>query len=326
MKNSRPAWKEFETLVARIERTLAPHGAVVKSPDHVPDRITGRLREVDASIRIPAGDSMRLIAVECRDHRKGRQDDRWIEQLVTKRDKIGASRLIAVSSSGFSNSAIATANHFGIELRQMSQITDREIAEQWVRIKISVLFLEFVIDRIVLLDTVGALVTLSEFGPDVEQALQSDPTSIPFLRTKRITRLISAGDLFCARCEKDAWTHVWSCHEGEFPLALIIESRADDWWIETSAGKRTLSRIELHYRIFKRTAPSAVRSAARYSSMKDTLMDVVKGTADLGDIALHNEFLGRLYKPFPSTTRKKPVKIHANPAQPTVAGDLDRIS
>ena len=303
MTPSCPAWKEFEKLVARIERTLAPHGAVVKSPDRVPDRITGHLREVDASIRVPDGDSMRLIAVECRDHRRGCQDDRWIEQLVTKRDKIGASKIIAVSSSGFSDSAIATAEHFGIELRQMSQITDREIAEQWVSVKVSILFLQFVIDEILLLDKEGAPIPASELGSELEKALQSNPTATRFLGTKRIARLISPADLFYARCEQNAWSHVWTCNDEEFPMTLIIGSRADDWWVETSEGSRIVSRIELHYQVFKRTAPSAVRSAARYSSITDPLMDIVKGTADLGDIALHTEFFGHLCKPFPPATK-----------------------
>src|SRR5262249_35753777 len=95
------------------------------------DLVTNRLREVDASIRVPDGDTTRLITVECRDHKKGRQDDRWIEQLITKREKIGAWLTIAVSSSGFSDSAIATAHAYGVELRKFDEISDAEIAQQW---------------------------------------------------------------------------------------------------------------------------------------------------------------------------------------------------
>jgi hypothetical protein len=97
-------WKEFEQLVARIERLLVPKGAVVKSPDHIPDLITGSLREVDASIRMKVGSSDLLMTIECR-RRKGTEDDTWIEQLATKREKIGAAKTIAVSSTGFSKSS-----------------------------------------------------------------------------------------------------------------------------------------------------------------------------------------------------------------------------
>jgi hypothetical protein len=48
---------------------------------------------------------------------------------VTKREKIGASLTVAVSSSGFSESAIISAKHFGIALRRLDEITDAEIAQ-----------------------------------------------------------------------------------------------------------------------------------------------------------------------------------------------------
>jgi len=45
------SWKAFEKLVARIESALAPHGAIVTSPDKLLDHVTQTMREVDASIR-----------------------------------------------------------------------------------------------------------------------------------------------------------------------------------------------------------------------------------------------------------------------------------
>jgi hypothetical protein len=104
-KRKLPKWKEFEKLVALIEYHLSPQGATIKSPDYIPDKITGELREVDASIRYQVGSTPILITVECR-KRSTKQDTRWIEQLVRKRDDIGASATIAVSSSGFSKPKI----------------------------------------------------------------------------------------------------------------------------------------------------------------------------------------------------------------------------
>ena len=124
-------WKEFERLVARIEGTLAPLGAVVRSPDHIVDLVTGSRREVDASIRFPAGTTSILITIECR-KRTARQDVRWIEELATKLEKIGASKTIAVSSTGFSAPARKTARLKGIELRRLHQITADEITK-WLQ-------------------------------------------------------------------------------------------------------------------------------------------------------------------------------------------------
>lgn len=127
-KNSRD-WREFEKLVSRIESMAAPRGVVIKSPDRIRDLITGQLREVDASIRTRVGTAEVLITVECR-QRSRSGDDTWIEQLATKRQKIGASKTIAVSARGFTESAIRSATQFGIELRTLSEVTATDI-EGW---------------------------------------------------------------------------------------------------------------------------------------------------------------------------------------------------
>lgn len=128
-KNSRAdnlEWRNFECLVALIESEAGPRGARVTSPDRIRDIDTGRLREVDASIRFRAGTIDVLVTIECR--RRGRKaDDTWIEQLATKRQKIGAARTIAVSSAGFSESARVSAERYGIELRELQEIQPKDI-------------------------------------------------------------------------------------------------------------------------------------------------------------------------------------------------------
>lgn len=121
-----PEWREFERLIARIEADAGPRGMVVKSPDRLPCKLTGRLREVDASIRAKVGTANMLITVECR-RRLKIQDVTWIEQLATKRSSIGADRTIAVSASGFSEEAQTAASHAGISLRKISDLTIEDI-------------------------------------------------------------------------------------------------------------------------------------------------------------------------------------------------------
>ncbi len=120
------AWREFEKMVARIEKTLCDKGAIVKSPDHISDVVTGAMREVDASIRQKSGSTDILTTIECR-RRKNKQDVTWIEQLKTKRDNIGASKTIAVSLIGFSKEAMDLAKRCGIDVRVIKNITDEEI-------------------------------------------------------------------------------------------------------------------------------------------------------------------------------------------------------
>lgn len=128
MSHSRD-WRAFERLVARIETVASPRGAIVKSPDHLPDLVTRKMREVDASIRYRIGSVDILITIECR-KRTRKADDTWIEQLATKRSKVGAAKTIAVSSRGFTNSATQTARHHGIELRTLSEVPPKDL-EDW---------------------------------------------------------------------------------------------------------------------------------------------------------------------------------------------------
>lgn len=124
------AWREFEELVARIEEAASPHDAVVTSPDKIPELTKeGSLREVDASIRYKIGTTNILITVECR-KRSRKAGVEWIEQLATKRMKIGAAKTIAISSKGFTKSAVESAEKIGIEVRTLSQVTLQDI-EKW---------------------------------------------------------------------------------------------------------------------------------------------------------------------------------------------------
>ena len=125
-KTPAPQWREFEMLVARIEQVLAGDTIKVKSPDRIRCRTTGRLREVDASIRTKVGSSEVLVTVECR-KRRATQNVTWIEQLATKKEAIGASRTIAVAFKSFSEEAMVIAESHGIDLRVLSDITDAEM-------------------------------------------------------------------------------------------------------------------------------------------------------------------------------------------------------
>ncbi|KQZ43276.1 hypothetical protein [Ensifer sp. Root558] len=84
MRNAE-GWRDLEKLTARIETMLAPTGAVVKSPDRIRDKVTGKLREVDAAIRHMVVSVPILITIECRD-RRGKQDVQWPEEIKSKKD------------------------------------------------------------------------------------------------------------------------------------------------------------------------------------------------------------------------------------------------
>ena len=140
-------WRKFELFISAIEAALAPKGAVVQSPDRIADKISGQLREVDASIRFQVGSTPILITIECRD-RVGIQDVTWIEQLAKKKENIGASVTVAVSSSGFTEPALRVASQVGIETRTLTDVSDTD-AGKWIDgICISVEFRQWRFTRI----------------------------------------------------------------------------------------------------------------------------------------------------------------------------------
>lgn len=128
-KNHIPkTWRLFEQLVAQIEAVLCPKGAIVNSPDKIPDKITGELREVDVSIRFKVGSADILIIIECRERSK-KQDILWIEQLATKQRNVGASKAIAVTSKGISETALKKAKFYDIDIRKLQNIKEDTILE-----------------------------------------------------------------------------------------------------------------------------------------------------------------------------------------------------
>jgi hypothetical protein len=129
MKSKTTHWKDFEELVAAIEAAAAPRGAIVTCNDHLPDMITGEKRQVDVSIRFRAGTTDILIIIECHDRHRT-EDVRWVEEMVMKLRNLAASKIILVSSTGFTQTAKKKAEHYGVDIRELSEIYVADI-EDW---------------------------------------------------------------------------------------------------------------------------------------------------------------------------------------------------
>ncbi len=119
--------RSLELLVARIKQHQVPE-ATVHSPDRVPDRDTGQSREVDVGIHVPRNGGTTFIAIECRD-RKAVQNVEWVEQLICKKQSIGADVLVAVTSSRFFRPARIKALKHGVILARMTKKLPEEIGE-----------------------------------------------------------------------------------------------------------------------------------------------------------------------------------------------------
>jgi len=298
MRKKSRAGKEFELLIERIEKKLSPIGAVVKSPDYIRDLITNSFREVDVSITLTDG---RLITVECRDYREKPQDDMWIEQLITKREKIGAWKTIAVSSSGFSKPAITTAQHYGVELRRLDQITDTEIAQNWAgNFKIELLCVEYGVLAIVIRSN-GNILPKENFSKSLITSWENNLADTNFLRNKNDDTLLSAADIVKSGGQPpslvengDAIDYTWT-----------IEFEDNDWCIETSGGEKDVSSVEVYCKYWLRSVPVPIQSVKQYSSSEKPLTQLVSGSLELHDRKFNIEARVLLNKEFPKSTHHR---------------------
>jgi hypothetical protein len=95
-------------------------------------------RQIDVAIR--REDS--LTIVECRLH-KDPQDVTWIEELMGRRISLSADAVIAVSASGFTKTAREKATHYGIILRDFSNLSREEVQNWGRKWKLTINYCEF---------------------------------------------------------------------------------------------------------------------------------------------------------------------------------------
>jgi len=123
------ASEAFEQQIHRIHELLDGSDADVTWNDRIPDPDNlAQPRQIDITIRRDG----KLTIVECRIH-KARQQVKWIEELIGRRQSLAADATIAVSSSGFTKGALAKAKRYGILVRDLRELTDQEI-ESWGRL------------------------------------------------------------------------------------------------------------------------------------------------------------------------------------------------
>lgn len=129
----------FEQQIQRIHELLDGSGADVTWNDRVPDPDNlAQQRQIDVTIR--RGHHLTLI--ECR-IRKGRQDVKWIEELIGRRASLRAHSVIAVSASGFTRGAIRKARQHQIAVRDLRSLSDADILRWGQSIDLSIIYYEY---------------------------------------------------------------------------------------------------------------------------------------------------------------------------------------
>src|SRR5580700_5888368 len=112
----------LERQVFRIHELLMRSHTDVTWNDHIPDPDNpAQMRQIDITIRRDGG----LTIIECRLSRR-RQDVKWIEELIGRRQSLGAQEIIGVASAGFTQGAQKKAVRYGVRLRDLKQLSDEE--------------------------------------------------------------------------------------------------------------------------------------------------------------------------------------------------------
>jgi hypothetical protein len=240
------AWRDFERLVARIERTAAP-GTTVRSPDRVRSLLTGKLREVDGSILTRVGTATILVTLECR-KRSPKQDVTWIEQLGSKKNAIGAARTIAVSPVGFTEQAVEVARHYGIELRRLADISAADI-DGWVSF-IGALYHQYRRTDFRGQVNIGLGVLASDPTPvDIDDATRSalssaSPQTATIFRVNQGAQLVSLDALWLvAQGQRDYFEGLRVGGQPDVRL-IRLDFPDDDVAIATTVGWRPVRRLE----------------------------------------------------------------------------------
>jgi hypothetical protein len=107
-------WKRFESLVAQIQKELAPECTVAQN-QMLPGRLSGIDRQVDILLRGQAGQFDLMIVIDCKDYKRP-VNVKCVEEFIGMVEDIGAHRGAMVSSNGFSASAKARGARAGVDL------------------------------------------------------------------------------------------------------------------------------------------------------------------------------------------------------------------
>src|SRR6266496_913807 len=112
---------DFQTLIAFIEKELAPLGVKVTESAELSEAADSSEREIDILIETEINHHPVRIAIECRDH-KPPQDVTWIDAIIGKYRDLKIHNIVAVSKSGFTRSALEKAARVGIRALTFEQV------------------------------------------------------------------------------------------------------------------------------------------------------------------------------------------------------------
>lgn len=268
--------REFEKLVASLEKELSEISVEVKSPDFIYDKVAEEYGEVDVSLRHNIDSHEILTAIECR-YRKKKQDVTWIEQIATKRDDIGANNAIAVSSKGFSGGARKKAHGKSIELRTLVKINPKEIIE-WFQVNgVTIYNQRFRFLRADILPHKS--LNSSQIG-ELHNFLKSFSGAFPcdtkFIIDPETDAALSLNDCILRNADKIFEGFKLSADEKTIiQVTIVPQNKEAGFFASTPSGLIRMEHIEVKLEIWFEVTETKIASASSYETEVAPLAQIV---------------------------------------------------
>jgi len=123
---------DFQKLIKFIYDRISPEGGKVTESEMVFDKKAKILREVDILVNQEvAGHEIRIV-VECRDRSRSESVE-WVDALIGKTHSLDVHKVVAVSSEGFSSSAIEKATAHGIDALTLEEANEKDWGSYFIK-------------------------------------------------------------------------------------------------------------------------------------------------------------------------------------------------
>lgn len=143
--------KSLEQVVRLIEGLQLPEGFTIETRKSVFNDKGVKIAEFDILITGRIGSAIFTWLIECRDRpSEGPAGGEWIEQLAGRRDRFKFNKVMAVSTTGFSEGAKEEAARTGIDLRTVNELDYQEVMN-WLPFNAPIVFRKKMLENVILI-------------------------------------------------------------------------------------------------------------------------------------------------------------------------------
>ena len=288
--------RDLEQFVKGIEEFFSPKHFEIKSNRKIYNDDGVPLAEFDVEVTGNFGSTEINWLIECRDRPSdGPAPGAWIEQLAGRRQRFGYNKVTAVSTTGFSPSAVDAAAKTEIELRKIDEISVDSVQE-WIGNEITTIVAVY--NKII---KAGALISndiSSELAQAVKAKIEGSDVDEKIFKLENSEQLLSP---------KDFWIQYMADHP--FPpggikansegnkQTITVKSRGNNsLGVSTDLGTVAVEEIIIAGEVYLGMADIPVGNLTQYTTESGTLISEsifetvsfpFKGAEESIDIEIH---------------------------------------